>query len=83
MLLRWSLAASAIMFAATIPSCLANPVEPSTKDLINRAAGGGCVSPSQIDLSQSRNLGRCNWQEWTLCTALAAGACFAPCELGG
>ena len=89
MRLNKSLAASALFFTAFAPGSIANPMD-SSEYLVNRAATlsqGACVSPSQIDLSQSRTsdseLGSCNWKEWALCTAIAAGACFVPCEVGG
>lgn len=83
-----SFAASAMLFTAFVPGFFAGPVESSSNALIDRASPltqpqGSCVSPSQIDLSQSRNVGNCNWREWALCTSLAAGACFIPCDAGG
>ena len=86
MRLAMNFAASALLFATLIPGLLASPVETSSKDLVDRAstiAQGSCVSPSQIDLSQSQGFGTCNWREWSLCTAIAAGACFLPCDAGG
>lgn len=86
MRLARSFAASAMLFAAFVPGLFAGPVESSSKALMDRDSAiaqpqGSCTNPSQIDLS--RNLGRCSWREWTLCTALATGACFIPCDAGG
>lgn len=81
-----SSAVLALLFTTLVPGLLASPVETPSKDLVDRAstlALGSCVSPSQIDLSQSQNFGTCNWKEWALCTSIAAGACFLPCDAGG
>lgn len=89
MRLNRSFAALAMLFAAFVPGLFAGPVESSSKALVDRDSAitqpqGSCVNPSQIDLSQPRSVGgSCNWREWTLCVALATGACFIPCDLGG
>lgn len=83
MRLAGSFAVSALFLAAFARG---TPASPGVVDRICQLSqGSSCVSPSQIDLSRSENLilGSCNWREWALCTAIAAGACFVPCEMGG
>ena len=80
------LATSLLLFIALSREAIATPLETTSRDLDTRAAltaGTCCVNPSQLSLSQSLDLGSCNWKTWVLCTALAAGACFTPCAGGG
>ena len=82
------LASSLLLVIALSRETFATPLEPTSRSLELRDPPDTsicCVDPAQLNLSRSPkpSLGSCNWKTWALCTALAAGACFTPCSIGG
>lgn len=83
------LATSLLLLVALCRESVSTPLESApraSRDLDSRAMiayNGGCVKPSQLSLRQAPDLGSCNWKVWTLCTAVAAGACLPSCIAGG